>query len=189
MKWDNHRTWDDRVQTAIADGDYHQALDSLVRGYQDAIVGFCIHFLGEVDPGEDVAQEVFLAAYKAMPRYRQEASIRTWLFAIARKQCLKALRDRSRKTHKQNEKQEAIARGAHSTPQQTPEEELLEEERARLLNKGLGTLGKREKVPLIMRYVTGLSIAEIANILRISVPSVHRHLAQALQQLRRATER
>ena len=42
--------------------------------------------------GQAVIQEVFLGAYKAMPGFRQQGSIRTWLFAIARKQRLKALR-------------------------------------------------------------------------------------------------
>ena len=50
--------------------------------------------LGDAAHGEEVAQEVFLGAYAAMLRFRQEASLRTWLLAIARKQCLRARKPR-----------------------------------------------------------------------------------------------
>jgi RNA polymerase sigma factor (sigma-70 family) len=66
---------------------------------------------------------------------------------------------------------------------------LLEDEKLKLLRAGLRELGKEERVPLIMRFGIGLSITEIANILKLSVPSVHRRLSQALQHLRRTTER
>jgi RNA polymerase sigma-70 factor (ECF subfamily) len=176
------------VQSFIAEGDFRGALEALVHGYQNAVVGFCAAMLGEAAKGEEVAQEVFLAAYKAMPRLRQRASVLTWLFSIARKQCLKALRDQGRKLRKHNEDQHAIVARAHADQQKTPEEELLEEEKLKLLSHGLSELGKNERAPLVMRFGIGLSIAEIASILRISVPSVHRRLSQALQHLRRITQ-
>ena len=95
--WDAYQACDDHVQRLIAQGEYRSALEALVRGYQHLIVRHCTAMLGDAAHGEEVAQEVFLGAYTAMPRFRQEASIRTWLLAIARKQCLKALRDRRRR--------------------------------------------------------------------------------------------
>jgi len=59
------------VERAIADGAYQDALDALVRGYQRVMVNFCRMQLGRVREGgraEEVAQEVFLAAYQSMPR-------------------------------------------------------------------------------------------------------------------------
>jgi RNA polymerase sigma-70 factor (ECF subfamily) len=82
------------VQRLLAEGAYRQALEALVRAYQHLMVRYCTTMLGDVTQGEEVAQEVFLSAYTAMPRFRQEATIRTWLFAIGRKHCLKVLRDR-----------------------------------------------------------------------------------------------
>ena len=189
MKWDRYGVWDDRVQTSIADSDFRGALEALVQGYQSAVVGFCVNLLGDVNQGEEVAQEVFLAAYKAMPRFRQQASIRTWLFAIARKRCFKAFRDRGRRERKQSEQKDAILEGAHANPQKTPEEGLLEAERLKRLKRSLNSLEKGQRAALIMRYETGLQIAEIANILGISVPTTHRRLAQALQQLRKEMDR
>jgi len=96
MEWITYEACDDSVQRLIAQGAYRPALEALVQGYQHVIVRCCTAMLGDAAHGEEITQEVFLGAYAAMARFRQDASICTWLFAIARKQCLKALRDRRR---------------------------------------------------------------------------------------------
>ena len=86
--WHALRTCDALVEDAIADGAYQEALDHLVRGYQRVMVSFCRTQLGRAGEGgraEDVAQEVFLAAYQSMPRFQRTAPLHAWLFAIARK--------------------------------------------------------------------------------------------------------
>ena len=109
MERDVSQTGDDWVQRLIALGDYRQALEALVQDYQRLIIRHCTAMLGNTAYGEEITQEVFLRAYAAMPRFRQEASIRTWLLAIARKQCLKALRDRRRRKRLEEDQQSEIA--------------------------------------------------------------------------------
>ena len=78
---------------AAANDKFSIAFEVLVRHYQRAVVGFCVHMLrGAVDRVEDIAQEVFLAVWKTMTQFRHEASIRTWVFAIARHHCWDVLR-------------------------------------------------------------------------------------------------
>jgi hypothetical protein len=113
MGGDTSQTGDAEVERLIARGEYRSALEALVRAYQDLIVRHCTAMLGDAGQGEEVAQEVFLGAYAALPRFRQEASARTWLLAIARKQCLKALRDRRRRRRLEEEKRREIVSGAH----------------------------------------------------------------------------
>jgi len=79
-EWDTLRLWDSQVLTALAAGDCPQAFDALVRGYQDVVVGYCRNMLGDGLQGQEVAQEVFLAVYRALPRFQQDASGRTWVF-------------------------------------------------------------------------------------------------------------
>jgi RNA polymerase sigma-70 factor (ECF subfamily) len=138
--------------------------------------------LGDTGHGEEIAQEVFLGAYAAMPRFRQEASVRTWLLAIARKQCLKALRDRRRRRRLEEEQRQAIAREAHRVPPD-PAEEDPEVLRQRV-RRGLDRLGPAARTVLLLRYETGLSIGEMAHIVGRSEASVRRQLARALEQLR-----
>lgn len=182
MDWDAYQACDDQVQHLIARGEYRSAMEALVRGYQHLIVRHCTAMLGDAAQGEEVAQEVFLGAYTAMPRFRQEASIRTWLLAIARKQCLRALRDRLRRRHIEEDKRNEIASGAHRAPPDPPGEEpevLLQRVR-----QGLDRLGSEERAVLLLRYDTGLSLVEMAHILGRSEASVRRQLARALQHLR-----
>ena len=108
MEGDIFQPDDDQVQRLIIQGAYRPALERLIHSYQHLIVRYCVTMLGDTGYGEEIAQEVFLGAYAAMPRFRQEASVRTWLVAIARKQCLKALRDRRRRRRLEEAQRQAI---------------------------------------------------------------------------------
>jgi len=181
MEWDISQAGDDRVQRLIAQGAYRQALEALVHSYQHLIVRYCVTMLRDPAHGEEVAQEVFLGAYAAMPRFRQEASLRTWLLAIARKQCLKALRDSRRRRRLEEEQRQAIASGAHRTPPDPSEEDP--EVRRQRVRRGLDRLGAAERTVLLLRYETGLTLGEVAYILGRSEAGVRRQLARALQRL------
>ena len=65
--------------------------------YHHLVVRHCVAMLGDTGHGEEIAQEVFLGAYAALPRFRREASVRTWLLAIARRVCADAVRSRRRR--------------------------------------------------------------------------------------------
>jgi RNA polymerase sigma-70 factor, ECF subfamily len=182
MDWEHLRAYDETIHRSLAVDDFRGALETLVRGYQRVIAGFCTNMLGDTDLGAEVAQDVFLAAYRAMPRFRRQASVRTWLFAIARKQCLKVLRNRRRRSHLEHDQQSTIAATAHRAPPPVPEEDP--EARVRRVQHSLQQLDKTERALLMMRYDAGLPIADMAHILGISVSSVRRRLAEALQRLR-----
>jgi RNA polymerase sigma-70 factor, ECF subfamily len=182
MEGDASQTGDDQVRRLMAQGAYRPALEALMRGYQHLIVRHCTAMLGDAAHGEEIAQEVFLGAYTAMPRFRQEASIRTWLLAIARKQCLKALRDRQRRRRLEEEKRHEMASGAHRAPP-NPSEEDPEVWRQRV-RRALDRLGPAERTMLLLRYETGLTLVEVAHVLGRSEAGVRRQLARALQQLR-----
>jgi RNA polymerase sigma-70 factor (ECF subfamily) len=182
MKWEQLRPYDETIHRNLAAGDFRDALEALVRGYQHVIVGFCTNMLGDPTQGEEVAQEVFLSAYRAMPGFRRQASIRTWLFAIARKQCLKMIRDRGRRSRLEHDQQQTIATTVHRHP--PPAEGEDPEVRLRLVKQGLTQLDKAQRALLMMHYDTGLAVADIAHILGISPVSVRRRLARALQRLR-----
>ena len=182
MDWAQLQTYDEAVYRHLAADDYRGALEALVRGYQHVMVGFCTNMLDDASLGEEMAQEVFLAVYSAMPRFRGYASVRTWLFAIARKQCLKALRNRHRRNYFEHTQRDVIAATAHRDPPLPPGEDP--ELQLQRVKYSLSKLDKAERALLIMRYDTGLPFIDIAHILGISVASVRRRLARALQHLR-----
>jgi RNA polymerase sigma-70 factor (ECF subfamily) len=180
--WDVSQPGDDQVHRLLAQGDSRAALEALVRGYQHLIVRHCTAVLGDAGHGEEVAQEVFLGAYAALARFRREASLRTWLLAIARKQCLKALRDRRRRQRLAEERRREIASGAHRTPTDPSEEDP--EARRQRVQQALDRLEPSARTVLVLRYETGLSLVEMAHVVGRSPATVRRQLTQALQQLR-----
>ncbi len=182
MNWDSLRNCDDAIQIDLDEGNYRQALEMLVQGYQHAIVGFCFNMLSDATHAEEVAQDIFLDAYKAMPRFRQQSSVRTWLFAIARKKCLQVRRNRDRRRRIVQEKPNFIAQGAHRVPPLAPDEDP--DALVQLVKEGLTQLPEEEGDLLTMRYDTGLSVADMAPILGTSMATVRRRLARALGRLR-----
>ena len=121
------------IQDAIAAQDYLGALDALVHAFQHQIVGYCINMLGDQQQGAEVAQNVFIAAYSAMARFRGDASIRTWLFAIARNQCLKARKQISKQaSHREVGRQSTSSSEVEPSPEYLwieSEDDILWEQR------------------------------------------------------------
>jgi RNA polymerase sigma-70 factor (ECF subfamily) len=182
MNWESLESCNQIVLSHIADGNYRDALEAMVLGYQNAMVGFCTNMLGDQIQAEETAQEIFCVAFQAMPRYRQTASVRTWLFSIARKQCFKFMRTQRQRGRIERERQTLIAEGSHRDPSLSPEDDP--EAEVREVRQALQQLDKAERSLLLMRYDSGLQITDLAHILGISVSTVRRRLARALDHLR-----
>ena len=186
MNWRSLEKYDQIVLSRLVDGDYAGALEALVLGYQHIMVGFCTNMLGDQTQAEETSQEIFCVAFQAMPRYRQAASVRTWLFSIARKQCFKALRTQHRRGRIERERESLIADRIHRDPDLSPEDDP--DAAVREIRQALLKLDKSERSLLLMRYDSELKITELAHILGISAASVRRRLARALDQLREAVK-
>ena len=74
------------------------AFADLVTRYQGLVFSVCRKLTGDATAAEDVAQETFLKAYRALAAYRQEAAFSTWLYQIAVRQCLDWRRRQQRET-------------------------------------------------------------------------------------------
>src|SRR4029450_10778726 len=143
------------------------------------------------EEGEEVAQEVFLAAYQALPRFQQQASIRTWLFAIAHNQCVTYRSRATRRRHMAADHSHVVVEAVHPNPPVPPELELLEvaqdrreEQQCKLVSHSLQRLKKQPRELLMMYYYAELSIADIAKKLWVSETTIRRRLRAAEQQLK-----
>jgi RNA polymerase sigma-70 factor (ECF subfamily) len=192
-KWDDLAPWESRVLAALAAGDVQRAMEALVLGYQHAIVGYCSHMLGGAarEEVEEVAQEVFLAAYQALPRFQQQASVRTWLFAIAHNRCMTHRTRTTRHRHLAAAHRSAGVEAVHPTPPIPPDLGLLEaarelrhEQQCALVAQSLQRLTKQSRELLMMYYYAELSIADIAKKLWVSETTIRRRLRAAEQQLK-----
>lgn len=191
--WHTLRTCDAVVESAIAEGEYHGALDHLVRGYQRVIVSFCRTQLGRAGEGgraEEVAQEVFLAVYQSMPRFHRTAPLHAWLFAIARKRCLQEQRNYRRHVQRLDTHRATVAAAVHADSPRSAEEQSMSEDELEQLRASLSKLRTWERELLTKRFCEGYTIAMLAQEATFwSESTIRNRLAKALEHLRTLYQR
>jgi RNA polymerase sigma-70 factor (ECF subfamily) len=180
----------DEVRTAIAAGAYQQALELLAQAYMDTVYRYCCRMLrGDTGRAMDVTQQVYEEACKGIVGFRGASSAKTWLFAIARNQCLKEIVVHERHSDLLHMHRADLARRVHTEPSWGSEAEVLSQDGLRRLQWALDQLEPEERSLLIMRFGVGvaneLSVEEIATILGLSRASAYRKLKEALARLRR----
>jgi RNA polymerase sigma-70 factor, ECF subfamily len=190
-KWDFLSPYDAQVQAALATGDLMQAFEVLLQGYQAVVVQYCTTLLDDAADGEDVAQEVFLAILRALPRYAPTALLRTWVFRIARNRCLKYRASRWSWGRLWVTQRAAIT--ATAVAEAIPSPEVLHQAQAEAaqmqhllhqLERGLRRLPKGDRALLMMYYYEELSFRTMAQQLRLSEATVRRAVHAAEHRLR-----
>jgi RNA polymerase sigma-70 factor (ECF subfamily) len=171
-------------QQRLRDEDYrHDVLTALLHDYQERIFRYCVTRLGEVS-GEEVAQEVFLTAWESLPKFRQEASLATWLTGIAKYKCIQALRNRGRRQLLVHTVAEDIRHAVHAEGSADCDDRAGEQGRLARLADGLKQLRDQERILLTLRYTKSLPIAEICELVGKSEAAVRKQLLRALERLR-----
>ena len=162
-----------------------QAFEELVRGYQHRVFGVAVRMLGNAAEAEEVAQEVFLRAYRAIADFRGEAKLSTWLYAIASRLCLTRLGSGERSAVRQGE--EALARLAngHASPAAALERSELEA----ALHRAIGELDEERRLVVVLRDLEGLAYEEIAAALDLPIGTVRSRLHRARMDLKEKLER
>ena len=166
-----------------ATGD-HAAFALLVRRYETRIITYLRQTVGDAELASDLAQETFLAAYQALPRWQPpppDSASRTtdllspWLYRIATNHSISALR---RQTMSARRAPVSATRARFSL-----EDAVIGRE---LLRAALATLEADDAACLVLHYVAGERYGEIAARLGISSDAVRKRVGRALSSLRRA---
>ena len=146
----------------------------LVDKYKQPVMNFVFRSLRDEIEAEDLAQNVFLQAWKSRGRYRQTAKFSTWLFTIARNLCLNEIRRRSR--HPAESIEEAHAEHEDLPRQQyedksqiAPPDKLLHGELAQKIEEALAELPEAQRTAILLCRQDELSYEEIAEVLDCSL--------------------
>ena len=157
------------------------AFDTIVDRYQARLLGFCRQMTGSTEDAEDVLQEVFVNAYKAMIADNREINLRPWLYRIARNRSLNHLR-----------KPKADAQESMDMIPMTDEggtaEKVHNREEFRQLLKDVTKLPETQRAALLLREIDALSYEEIAEAMDTTVPSVKSLLVRARISLAEASQ-
>ena len=159
-------------------GDSREArFEQLFAAYYGDIVAYLCRLIGDQKQAEDLAQDAFVKAYRALDRLPVEANTRAWLYRIATNTALDWLRRRRLISWLP-----LLDRDSHPTAQTTFSEASLE---SMAVQQTLGRLSSRYRIPLVLYACQGLSTQEIAEILHISRGAVKTRLFRAREKFRR----
>jgi len=163
------------------------AFDLLVRKYQHKVVKLVTRYLRDQADAEDVAQEAFIKAYRAIPQFRGDSAFYTWLYRIAINTAKNAIvsRDRSpidfdldlQNIEESNSMQLRLADA------ETPESLLQTEEIRDTVNRAIEALPEDLRTAIVLRELEGLSYEDIAQAMDCPVGTVRSRIFRAREAI------
>lgn len=155
------------------------AFEALMDRYHARIDRLAWRIVGDAVAAEEIAQEVFVRAYRALPRFRGEASLHTWLYRITMNLCLTHLRRRGRRVVPPDVLAAAAAEA-------DPASRVEAEQRQRLVRAAVDALPPHYRIVIVLSSVEGLAYQEIADLLEVPLGTVKSRINAAKGLLRRA---
>jgi RNA polymerase sigma-70 factor, ECF subfamily len=164
-----------------------RAFDLLVSKYQRKLARLLSRFIRDSTEVEDVTQEAFIKAYRALPTFRGDSAFYTWLYRIGintAKNYLVALGRRApTTTHIDSEEAEGFEDGNQLRDLNTPEDELASKQVAETVNQTLGELPEELRTAITLREIEGLSYEDIANIMNCPIGTVRSRIFRAREAI------
>jgi RNA polymerase sigma-70 factor (ECF subfamily) len=172
---------DDREAIQACQRGEREAFDRLVERYQRDVYRLCFRYVNNHHDANDMAQEVFLKAYRAIGKFRGDSAFSTWLYRIAVNTCLNF---RAARRLPAEELSEHLADGG------APVVDRMErDERSQRVREAVARLPEKQRATLILKVYHELTHEEVAGILGSSVGTVKANLFHALGNLRKVLTR
>lgn len=174
-------------------GEREQSFEMLVVEYQRLVYGFALRLAGRREDAEEIAQDTFVRAYRALRDYDDERvrtlHARPWLLQIALNVFRNRVRGKRLATQPLDDTSEdAPALQLEGDARERPDVAAVSGERQRELAAHLTALPEHFRVAVVLRHVEGLGYGEIAAILGQPVGTVKAHVHRGTRQLRAALE-
>jgi len=176
---------DQQLVARVQKGDT-RAFDLLVLKYQHKIFGLVSRYVRDADEVQDVAQEAFIKAYKALPNFRGESAFYTWLYRIAINTAKNYLVSRSRRppgTDVEIEDAEYHDNGGTLRDIETPENVLFGAELKAVVERAISDLPEDLRTAIALREFDGLSYEDIADIMDCPVGTVRSRIFRAREAI------
>lgn len=176
---------DKQLVARVQAGD-SRAFDLLVLKYQHKIMSLISRYVHDADEVQDVAQEAFIKAYRALPKFRGESAFYTWLYRIAINTAKNHLVSRSRRpvaSDVELEDAQYLESAASLRDQETPESSLFGDELRDIVNGALAELPDDLRTAVTLREFDGLSYEEIAAVMECPVGTVRSRIFRAREAI------
>lgn len=176
---------DQQLVQRVQKGD-KSAFDLLVLKYQHRVLKLVSRFVSDAAEAQDVAQEAFLKAYRALPSFRGDSAFYTWLYRIAintAKNALVANRRRPVDFDLDLQDPDQYDRQARLKDVDTPEGVLLTDEIRAVVERAMEQLPEDLRTAIVLREIEGLSYEEIAEAMDCPVGTVRSRIFRAREAI------
>jgi RNA polymerase sigma-70 factor (ECF subfamily) len=181
----SERSIDQKLVVRVQKGD-KTAFDLLVRKYQHKVAKLVSRYVRDRREVEDVTQEAFIKAYRAIGGFRGESAFYTWLYRIAVNTAKNYLESQSRRppgSDMEIEGAELIESGAGLRDQATPERQMLTNEIASTVHRVLEHLPPDLRTAITLREIEGMSYEEIAEVMDCPIGTVRSRIFRAREAI------
>jgi RNA polymerase sigma-70 factor (ECF subfamily) len=170
-------------------GDQH-AYGILVERYSDFVYTVVLRVVGSAEDAEDVAQEAFVRAHRALPRFRGDSKFSSWLYRIAVNRALTHLKRRTRRpdTVEMTVSPHVEAEVRSRRTSEDPERLVLKEEFRALVRGAVAKLPPRYRAAVTLFYLEERSYKEVAETLGVPMGTLKTHLHRARAILKQELE-
>ncbi len=170
-------------------GDTH-AFSHIVRRYQDRVYSLCKRWMGDAAVAEEVAQDVFIALYRSLARFRGESSLSTWIYRVAVNHCKNKRLYRNRRRMDRHEPLEGRERDdapqrQFAAPGRGTDARTERSQAEQLIHQALEVLSEEHRQVIVLRDIQDLDYHEIAEILDLPRGTVKSRLHRARTELAR----
>jgi RNA polymerase sigma-70 factor (ECF subfamily) len=180
---------DSRILRGLRAG-IEEAYEELIQRYEQPIYGMVYRLLGNQSDACDVVQEVFLKVFRSVNSFREQSSLRTWVYRIAVNEAYNHRRWFARHSrHEVPMEGENEDRGkwldVAADPGRSPFEQALDSENRTLIERALTQINPVFRTAVVLRDIQNLSYEEIADILQVSLGTVKSRILRGREALRR----
>ena len=170
---------DERLVEQFKRGD-ESAFDRIVEQYSSDIAALSNRLLGWSGEVDDVVQDIFLAAFLGLKKFRCECSLKTWLFTITVNKCRSYRYKRMLRLRRIYQ----LSRQASLSPAPTANKAPMDSETFESVRRAIAALPTKYREPVVLRYLQELSADEISRVLGISKNALQVRLNRARARLR-----
>lgn len=167
---------------------HQKSFDLLVAKYQRRIYRLVLRFVRDPAKAEDVAQETFLRAYRAIGQFRGDSQFYTWLYRIAVNTAKKAVADERKdptvsEGDAVDDGEETFRPTERLSSSETPESMLVSKEIARTVNEAMDDLPEDLRTAITLREIEGMSYEDIANAMQCPIGTVRSRIFRAREAI------
>lgn len=178
---------DQLLVARVQQGD-KKAFDLLVLKYQHRIMAVISRFIRDHAEVQDVAQEAFIKAFRALPNFRGDSAFYTWLYRIAINTAKNHLVSRGRRPPSSDidvDDAEFLSDSDNMRDIETPENQLMRDQLEAVVNKAIKDLPPDLRTAITLRELDGLSYEEIAEVMGCPIGTVRSRIFRAREAIDR----